>query len=557
MSVKKKVIVVGGVAGGASVAARLRRLDESLEIMLFEKDQYVSFANCGLPYHIGGVIKKRDDLLVQTPQSLTNKFNLDVRTNCEVVSVHAGDKTVDIRTKDGQEYTENYDYLVLSPGAKPFVPNIRGIDNKRLFVLRNMDDMDKIKQAISEFGVKSAVVVGGGFVGVESAENLCHLGIKTTLVEAAKNILAPFDHELAHSLECEMGLNGVDILTNEAVVEFKDLDPQVEVVLQSSKTITADLVVLCIGVAPDTKFLAHSGIALSERGHILVDDYLQTNIEGVYAVGDAILVKNYITKKLAHIPLAGPANRQARIAANNICGIKEKYIGSLGTSILKVFSLQAGATGINEKEAIKQDIHYQKIFLHPMDHASYYPGATPIHIKLLFETGTQKVLGAQAVGVKGVDKFIDVIATALKFKATLQDLAELELAYAPPFLSAKSPANMAGFIGLNVEQGLVYQCFMDELDSVNLDNQTIVDVREEIELTMNPSLPGSINLPLSRLRKDYHSLSRNKEILVYCAVGLRGYLAARFLTQKGFKVKNISGGISSYPQCFKLVEPKA
>jgi len=551
----KKVLIVGGVAGGASAAARLRRLDESLEIVIFEKGEYVSFANCGLPYHIGGVIENRESLLVQTPEKLKARFNLDVRVNSEVTEVNTGEKSVKVRTKSGEEYSESYDYLVLAPGAKPLLPPIKGIDSKKIFTLRNMNDMDKIKKELELDRVKRAVVVGGGYVGVETAENLTHLGVETTLIEAAPNILAPFDGEMTNILEYEMTTNGINLMTNEKVVEFKEREEGVEVVLESGKSVVADMIVLSIGVTPDTKFLVNSGIELGARGHILVNDRLETNVSGVYALGDAILVENFITREESSIALAGPANRQGRIVAGNIAGRDEKYNGSLGTAIIKVFGLTGVSTGLNERTVKNLGASYEKIYLHPNDHANYYPGATPISIKVIYEKENREILGAQAIGVKGVDKFIDVIATTIKFGGKIEDLAELDLAYAPPFSSAKSPANMAGFIGLNIEEGLVEQIFMEDLANYNRDTQIILDTREEIELVTGV-IEGSINIPLSELRKRVGELPKDKEILAYCAVGLRGYIAARFLSQNGYKVKNIAGGIKSKIKELHFVEKK-
>ena len=450
----KKVLIVGGVAGGASTAARLRRLDENLEIIMFERGEYVSFANCGLPYHIGGVIQNRESLLIQTPESLKARFNLDVRVNSEVVGVNGKDKKVKVKTKNGEEYEESFDFLVLSPGAKPIFPAIKGIENKKIFTLRNINDMDKIKAEIKNYNVKKATVVGGGYVGIETAENLKHLGIDTTLIEAVPHILASFDSEISNILEYELINNGINLLTSEKVIEFQEDKDEVIIKLESGKSVAADMVILSIGVNPDTKFLQNSGINLGERGHILVNEKLETNIDGVYALGDSIIVKNYITNQDVAIPLAGPANRQGRIVAGNIVGRNEKYKGSLGTEIIKIFELTGASTGLNERSLKQLNIPYEKVYLHPNNHATYYPGATAISIKALYNKENRQILGAQAVGISGVDKFIDVIAISIKFKATIDDLTELELAYAPPFLSAKSPANMLGFIGQNIEDNL-------------------------------------------------------------------------------------------------------
>ena len=538
----KKVLIVGGVAGGASTAARLRRLDENLEIIMFERGEYVSFANCGLPYHIGGVIQNRESLLVQTPESLKARFNLDVRINSEVIEINGKEKKVRVKTKNGEEYEENFDFLVLAPGAKPILPAIKGIENKKIFTLRNINDMDKIKSEIKNHNIKKATVVGGGYVGVETAENLKHLGIDTTLIEAAPHILAPFDSEISNILEYELVDNGINLLISEKVTEFQEDKDEVIIKLESGKSVTTDMVIFSIGVSPDTKFLQNSGINLGERGHILVNEKLETNIDGVYALGDSIIVKNYITNQDVAIPLAGPANRQGRIVAGNIVGRNEKYKGSLGTAIIKIFELTGASTGLNERSLKQLNIPYEKVYLHPNNHATYYPGATAISIKALYNKENRQILGAQAVGISGVDKFIDVIAISIKFKATIDDLTELELAYAPPFLSAKSPANMLGFIGQNIEDNLLEQVFMKDLENYNEKETIILDVREKLEL-ISGKLNDSINIPLSELRKRYTELPKDKEIWTYCAVGLRGYIASRFLTQKGYKVKNLAGGI--------------
>lgn len=538
----KKVLIVGGVAGGASTATRLRRLNEDLEIILFEKGQHVSFANCGLPYHIGGVIENRESLLVQTPESLKERFNLDIRVNSEVISVNSQEKSVMVKTKNGEEYKESFDYLVLAPGAKPLVPPIDGIGGKNIYTLRNVTDLDKIMEKIKS--VKEAIVIGGGFIGVEVAENLQEIGITTTLIEAAPNILAPFDSEMSNILEAQLANNGINLLTNNKVIKFQNEDEEVLVSLENGNVIKGDIVILAIGVSPDTKFLNNSGINLGERGHILVNEHLETNIKDIYALGDAILVKHFVTGQDVAIALAGPANRQGRIVAGNISGKDEIYKGSFGTSIIKVFNLTGGATGLNERSLKSLGKNFEKIYLHPNDHAGYYPGATPISIKLLYEKETKKVLGAQAVGLNGVDKFIDVIATVLKFRGTIDDLSELDLAYSPPYSSAKSPANMSGFIGQNIEDGLIEQSYVEDLENFDREKQIILDVREELEL-IGGKFENSINIPLSQLRKRFSELPKDKEILTYCAVGLRGYIASRFLISKGYKVKNIAGGFKS------------
>ena len=422
------------------------------------------------------------------------------------------------------------------------MPVVKGIENKKIFTLRNINDMDKIKAEIKNYNVKKATVVGGGYVGIETAENLKHLGIDTTLIEAVPHILASFDSEISNILEYELINNGINLLTSEKVIEFQEDKDEVIIKLESGKSVAADMVILSIGVNPDTKFLQNSGINLGERGHILVNEKLETNIDGIYALGDSIIVKNYITNQDVAIPLAGPANRQGRIVAGNIVGRNEKYKGSLGTAIIKIFELTGASTGLNERSLKQLNIPYEKVYLHPNNHATYYPGATAISIKALYNKENKQILGAQAVGISGVDKFIDVIAISIKFKATIDDLTELELAYAPPFLSAKSPANMLGFIGQNIEDNLLEQVFMKDLENYNEKETIILDVREKLEL-ISGKLNDSINIPLSELRKRYTELPKDKEIWTYCAVGLRGYIASRFLTQKGYKVKNLAGGI--------------
>lgn len=541
----KKILIVGGVAGGASTATRLRRLDESFEIIMFEKGEYISFANCGLPYYIGDVIQNRDSLILQTPEKIKNRFNIDVRNNSEVIGIDSINKNITVKKLNGETYTESFDYLVLAPGAKPIHPSIEGISNNKVFSLRNIKDMDMIKDSLKDRAIKNSVVIGGGYVGIETAENLNHLGIETTVIEAGSNILSPFDSEISVHLEYELISNGVNLLLKEKVIKFEDAGTIVKIYLESGKIIETELVILSIGVTPDTKFLESSGINLGEKGHIIVDEYLKTNFENIYALGDAILVNNLITNTQSFIPLAGPANRQGRIVANNIFGEKEKYKGSLGTAILKVFNLTAASTGINEKSLKNSDIPFEKIYLHPSSHANYYPGASPLSIKVIFNKINKQILGAQCFGKEGVDKFIDVIATTLHFNGTIDDLKELELAYAPPFLSAKSPSNMAGFIGDNILNGRLNQIFVDDLKNYNSSEHFILDVRESVEL-VGGIFENSVNIPLSELRKRVGEIPKDKEIWTYCAVGLRGYLSERFLSQNGYNVKNIAGGYKSH-----------
>lgn len=536
----KKVLIVGGVAGGASAAARLRRLDETAEIIMFERDEYISFANCGLPYYIGEVIKEREKLLVQTPESMKKRFNIDVRINSEVISMDTVKKVVKIKSKEKGVYEERYDYLVLSPGARAIKPNIEGITSKRIFTLRNIPDTDNIKAYVDKKGINSAVVIGGGYVGVEMAENLKERGLEVTLVEAAPHIMAPFDTDMVVSVEKEISDNGVKIILNDGVKAFKDQENGVEITLNSDTKLSADLVILAIGVIPDTGFLKESGIKLGVKGHILVNEKMETNAANVFAVGDAIEVVDFVNKQNSAVPLAGPANKQGRIAADNIAGLSTSYKGTQGTSIIKVFGLTAASTGNNERTLNRLKIPYKVIFIHPVSHASYYPGALAMTLKLIFnEKG--KILGAQGVGYDGVDKRIDVIATVIRLGGTVTDLTELELCYAPPFSSAKDPVNMAGFVAENVLAGRMDVITPEQLRAYDQENTLLLDVRTEMEFN-NGHIEGAINIPVDSLRERMGELDKDKEILEYCQVGLRGYVAARILNQNGFKVKNVTGG---------------
>ena len=539
----KKVLIVGGVAGGASTAARLRRLDETAEIIMFERDEYISFANCGLPYYIGEVIKDRDKLLVQTPESMKARFNIDVRNNNDVVGIDTALKTVTVNSKTRGTYEESYDYIVLSPGAKAIKPNIEGINSKRIFTLRNIPDTDNIKAYVDKKGINTAVVIGGGYVGVEMAENLKERGLSVTIVEAAPHIMAPFDTDMVLTVEKEISDNGVDIILNDGVKAFKDNEDSVEIILNSGKKLSADMVILAIGVVPDTSFLKNSGIEFGPRGHILVNDKMETAASGVFAVGDAIEIVDFVNKQKSAIPLAGPANKQGRIAADNIAGLGTTYKGTQGTSIIKVFGLTAASTGNNERTLIRLNIPHKVIFVHPVSHASYYPGALSMTLKLIFND-EGKILGAQGVGYDGVDKRIDVLATVIRLGGTVTDLTELELCYAPPFSSAKDPVNMAGFVAENVLAGRMDVLTTDQFMAYDKENAIVLDVRTEMEFS-NGHIEGAINIPVDSLRERMGELDKNKEILEYCQVGLRGYVAARILAQKEFKVKNLTGGYKS------------
>lgn len=540
----KKVLIVGGVAGGASAAARLRRLDEDAHIVMFERDEHISFANCGLPYYIGDSIKDRSKLLVQTPEAMHKRFNLDIRIESEVVSVDPTSKTVRVRSKVKGDYDESYDYLILSPGAKPIRPDLPGIGSSRIYTLRNLADTDRIKKQVAETGTKSAVVIGGGFIGVEMAENLKEIGLDVTLVQAGTQLLAPFDSEMSHALAKEMEQHGVKLLFSDSAQSFVDTSEQIQVHLASGKTLVSDMVILAIGVTPDTAFLRTSGLTLTPKGHIMVNDKLETNLVGVYAVGDAIEVIDFVNGNKAAIPLAGPANKQGRIAADNVCGLGTRYKGSQGTTIIKVFGMTGAATGNNEKSLQSLGIPYHVTFVHPSSHASYYPGATPVTIKLLFDP-KGNVLGAQAVGSDGVDKRIDNIATVIRLRGTVNDLTELELSYAPPYSSAKDPVNMAGYTAENILAGRTEVFVPKDLESLDPDKIMLVDVRSEIE-HQNGHIPGSKLIPVDELRGRLDELDSGKEIWVYCQVGLRGYTASQILRQKGFKVRNLTGGYKTY-----------
>ncbi len=540
---QKKIVIVGGVAGGASAAARMRRLDEQAEIIMLERDEHISFANCGLPYYIGETIQERDKLLVQTPEAMKARFAIDVRVHSEVTAINAAAKSITISSRERGIYEESYDALILSPGAKPIRPNIPGIESSRIFTLRNIPDTDQIKAIVDQADSQRAVVIGGGFIGVEMAENLRERGLEVTLAEAAPHILPPFDSDMALLVEKELRENGVALHLGDGVSSFTESESEITVTLQSGVTLTADLVILAIGVTPETVFLKDSGIALGSRGHILVDEHMATNQPRIYAVGDAIEVKDFISSQAAAIPLAGPANKQGRIAADNIAGIPSRYNGTQGTSILKVFNLTAASTGSNERGLQRVGQAYQTAYIHPNSHAAYYPGALPLTLKLLFD-GNGRILGAQAVGIDGVDKRIDVIATTIRLNGTVADLTELELSYAPPYSSAKDPVNMIGFVAENILSGRSDVFTYEQLASFDRSQTTLLDVRSELEFSTG-HLPGALNIPVDELRQRLSELNKEQLILAYCQVGLRGYIAARILTQHGFRVKNLTGGYKS------------
>ena len=542
----KKVIIIGGVAGGASCAARLRRMDEDAQILLFERGPYISFANCGLPYYIGGVIKNRDKLLLQTPESFNARFNVDVRINSNVTRIDREEKTVTV-SNDGKTYKESYDVLVLSPGSSPMRPPIPGIDNDKVMQLWTIPDMDKIVAAVKENDAKSAVVVGGGFIGLEMAENFIHAGLDVTLVDMMNQVMPPFDFDMAQILHKHLTDNGVNLVLGDGVQRFEDSDDGVTVVTEK-KQIKADIVILAIGVVPNSELAKECGLECNKRGGIVIDEYLRTSDENIYAVGDVVEVEHFVSREKSMIPLAGPANKMGRMAADNICGMNRKYGGTLGSGVAKVFDMTAASTGLCEKQLVrmgqKLDRDYKVTILHPLSHAGYYPGGMPLTLKLLFDMDG-KVLGAQAVGNEGVEKRIDVLATAMYFGATVYDLEEIELCYAPPFSSAKDPSNMAGFSAENILSGAVDNITVAELDDLPKD-AVVLDVRTAAEVSMG-AIPGSINIPIDSLRDKIDTLDRDKQYVVCCAVGIRAYIACRIMMQNGFKnVRNLAGGYTSY-----------
>ncbi|MGP0578138.1 FAD-dependent oxidoreductase [Paenibacillus peoriae] len=542
----KKILIVGGVAGGASAAARLRRLDEHAEIIIFEKGPYISFANCGLPYYIGGSIDERERLLVQTPKGMADRFRIDVRTKSEVMAIDPQKRTVRVQSQERGHYEESYDELILSPGAKPMVPDIPGKDNPLIYTVRSIPDIDRIKEQINSSNSRSSIVIGGGFIGVEMAENLKEAGLDVTLIEGNGQLLTPFDPELAAALAQEMEQNGVNLLFSQRVQGFHSLEQGIGVELADGHVLTADLVILAIGVTPDTSFLKSSGVSLGTRGHIIVNEALESSVPHIYAVGDAIEVTETIHGTKTAIPLAGPANKQGRIVADRIAGLSSTYKGTQGTSIIKVFGMTGATTGSNEKTLNRLGVEYRTVIVHPASHASYYPGSSAITLKLLFSP-EGKILGAQAVGYDGVDKRIDDIAVAIHFGGHIRDLTELELSYAPPYSSAKDPVNMVGYAAENIMAGRVETFTYDQLSERQPEQSILLDVRSELE-HRNGNIPGSINISVDELRQRLNELDNSKEIWVYCQVGLRGYTASQILRQHGLSVKNLSGGFKTYRQ---------
>lgn len=541
-----KVVIVGGVAGGASAAARLRRLDESAEIIMFERGEYISFANCGLPYYIGGEITKKSALTLQTPQSFNARFNVDVRVNSEVTSIDPKTKTVTVRSKDRGEYTESYDKLILSPGAAPIRPPMEGADNARVFTLRNIPDTIKIREYVEEEFPASAVVVGGGYIGVEMAENLKNAGVAVTIVELADHVIAPLDYDMACDVHRYLKEKGVGLILKNGVQAIKEEGGKLKLTLSDGE-IETDMVIMAVGVRPDTALAKDAGLELNKRGAIVVNEHMLTSDPDIYAVGDAVEVTDFVTGEKAYIPLAGPANKQGRIAADNICGIPTTYKNTLGSAVLKIFDMTVATTGVNERAAKAAGLDYDKVYTYSNSHASYYPGSTGMSIKTLYEKGTGKILGAQIVGFDGVDKRCDVLATAIRAGMTAKDLTELELCYAPPFGSAKDPVNFVGYVIENTLAGRVKNFFWDDVAKLPRDGSvTLLDVRTDLERENGQYIEGFIHIPVDELRARANELDKSKPVYIHCRTGLRSYVACCMLAGMGFDCYNLSGGWRLY-----------
>ena len=553
MSDPKRIVIVGGVAGGASAAARARRLSEDAQITIFERGEYISFANCGLPYYIGGEIAERERLLVQTPEAMRKRFRIDVRINTEVVGIDRENKQVVARgIEHGVETHQPYDELIISPGADPIKPPLPGINSDLVHTLRNLADTDAIKELVDQKSPSRVVVVGGGYIGLEMAEALINRGIKVTLVEMMEQVMGPVDPEMAYPIHQCLRLHGVDLRLKTSVDGFSQDGETLHVKLSTGEVVECGLAVLAIGVRPEVKLAKDAGLNIGERGGIAVDKNMRTNDPHIFAVGDAVEVTDFVSQTQALIPLAGPANRQGRIAADNAFGRNSEYKDTQGTAICKIFELAIGMTGMSEKLAKKLNRNCEKVYIHPASHAGYYPGAHPISLKLLFDPEDGKILGVQAVGADGVDKRIDVIAVAIRAGLTVYDLEEMELCYAPPFGSAKDPVNYAGFVAANVLKGDSSLCHVPEIINPT-ENQIVIDVRnpQEVETGM---IPKAENIPLDELRDRLDEIPKDKELLVYCQAGLRGYLACRILSQKGFTCKNLTGGYKTYKAFMEIAD---
>ncbi|MCE7732102.1 FAD-dependent oxidoreductase [Vibrio campbellii] len=560
-----KIVIIGGVAGGASAAARTRRLSEDAEIIMFERGPFVSFANCGLPYHIGGDIQERSKLLLQTPESFLARFNVDVRVMNEVVSINRQDKTVTVKNLlDGSEYQESYDFLLLSPGASPVVPPIPGIDNPLTHSLRNIPDMDRIIKTLETNKVEHATVIGGGFIGLEMMEAFHQLGVKTTLVEMADQVMTSVDREMAGFAHAEIREKGIDLrlgvalssvkyIANQSVANnevgeddtHQHLQGKLTLSLNNGDQLDTDILIMAIGVRPETKLAQEAGLQIGALGGIYTNEYMQSSDPSIYAVGDAVEEKDFVTGEQTLVPLAGPANRQGRMAADNMLGRQETYQGTQGTAICKIFDLAVASTGKNEKQLKRENIAYEKVYVHTASHASYYPGAETVSFKMLFDPATGKILGAQAVGKDGVDKRIDVMAVAQRAGMTVEQLQHLELTYAPPYGSAKDVINQAAFVANNIIKGDATAIHFDEIDNLS-ENQVLLDVRNPGELESVGFIEGAINIPVDQLRQRMNELPKDKEIVIYCQVGLRGNVAYRQLVNSGFKARNLLGGYRTY-----------
>ena len=542
-----KVVIVGGVAGGATAAARIRRLDETAEIVVFERSGYISYANCGLPYYIGDVITDPDALTLQTPESFFSRFRVNMKVRHEVTAIHPERKTVAVKNlESGEVFEESYDKLLLSPGAKPTQPRLPGIGIDRLFTLRTVEDTFRIKDYINTVKPKSVVLAGGGFIGLELAENLRGLGMDVTIVQRPKQLMSPFDPDMAAFLHAEVRRHGVKLALGYTVEGFAERDGGVDVLLKDTAPLHADMVVLAIGITPESDLAKQAGLELGIRGSIVVNDRMETSAPDIYAVGDAVQVKHYVTGEDTLLSLAGPANKQGRIAADNICGGDSRYLGSQGSSVLKVFDLTAAVTGSNESAAAKAGLAVDKVILSPMSHAGYYPGGKVMTMKVLFEKGTYRLLGAQIIGYEGVDKRIDVLATAIHAGLKVTHLKDLDLAYAPPYSSAKDPVNMAGFMADNLERGILKQWHLEDAASLPRDGSvTLLDTRTPGEYRRG-HIEGFRNIPVDELRERLDEIEPGKPVYVICQSGLRSYIAARILMEHGFDAYNFSGGYRFY-----------
>lgn len=542
-----KVVIIGGVAGGATAAARIRRLDEQAEIVVFERSGYISYANCGLPYYIGDVITDPEDLTLQTPESFYTRFQIDMKVRHEVTSIHPDRKTVSVKNLEtGAEFEEEYDKLILSPGAKPTQPRIPGVGIDKLFTLRTVEDTLRIKEYINGNRPKSAVLAGGGFIGLELAENLREIGMDVTIVQRPKQLMNPFDSDMASFIHGTVRRHGIKLALGHTVEGFEEKDGGVDVLLKGEAPLHADMVVLAIGVTPDTRLAKDAGLALGIKNSIWVNDRMETSISDIYAVGDAVQVKHYVTGEDALISLAGPANKQGRIAADNICGGDSRYSGSQGSSVIKVFELTAAVTGVNETNARKAGLNVDTVILSPMSHAGYYPGGRVMTMKVVFERETYRLLGAQIVGYEGVDKRIDVLATAIHAGLKATQLKDLDLAYAPPYSSAKDPVNMAGFMIENIAEGRMKQWHLKDVGKLPKDGSaTLLDVRTAGEYA-DGHIEGFRNIPVDELRERIHEIDSGKPVYVICQSGLRSYIAARILEGNGFETYNFSGGFRYY-----------